>query len=199
MSTGYDGSQDIVLPMCGSGTLAIESALIAMNKPPSVLRSNFGFRHIKVFDEQIWKEMLNDSLKGAGKGPQQKRIIATDIDVEAIAAAKQNAKTAGVEHLIEFDVCDFADTDVPKGEGIVIVNPEYGLRLGALEKLEKEYKRIGDFFKQNCAGYTGYIFTGNKKLAGKVGLKTSARMIFFNGKIECRLLKYEMYEGTKQS
>ena len=199
MSTGYDGSQDIVLPMCGSGTLAIESALIAMNKPPSGLRNNFGFIHTKVFDEQIWKQMRNDARKAVCKGPQQKRIIATDIDGEAIAAAKQNAKTAGVEHLIEFNVCDFADTDVPKGEGIVIVNPEYGLRLGALEKLEKEYKRIGDFFKQNCVGYTGYIFTGNKKLAGKVGLKTSARMIFFNGKIECRLLKYEMYEGTKQS
>jgi putative N6-adenine-specific DNA methylase len=199
MSTGYDGSQDIVLPMCGSGTLAIESALIALNKPPSALRSNFGFRHIKVFDEQIWKQMRNDALKASSKGPQPKRIIATDIDVEAIAAAKQNAKTAGVEHLIEFDVCDFADSEVPKGKGIVIVNPEYGLRLGSLEKLEKEYKRIGDFFKQNCVGYTGYIFTGNKKLAGKVGLKTSSRMIFFNGKIECRLLKYEMYEGTKQS
>ncbi|MCK4752136.1 MAG: class I SAM-dependent RNA methyltransferase [Planctomycetes bacterium] len=197
MATGYDGSQDIVLPMCGSGTLAIESALIAMNKPPAGLRSNFGFTHIKVFDEQIWKQMRNDARKAVRKGPPQKRIIATDIDGNAITAARQNAKTAGVEHLIEFNVCDFADTDVPNGEGIVIVNPEYGLRLGELEELEKEYKRIGDFFKQSCAGYTGYIFTGNRKLTGKVGLKTSARMIFFNGKIECRLLKYEMYEGTK--
>lgn len=199
MAVGYDGSQDIVLPMCGSGTLAIESALIAMNKPPVGLRSNFGFTHTRVFDEQIWKQMRNDARKTVRKGPLQKRIIATDIDAKAVTAARQNAKTAGVEHLIEFKVCDFADTDVPKGEGIVIVNPEYGLRLGQLEKLEKEYERIGDFFKQNCAGYTCYIFTGNKKLAGKVGLKTSARMIFFNGKIECRLLKYEMYEGAKQS
>jgi len=199
MATGYDGSQDIVLPMCGSGTLAIESALIAMNKSPSGLRSNFGFTHTRVFDEQIWNQMRNDARKAVRKGPLQKRIIATDIDAKAITAARQNAKTAGVEHLIEFDVCDFADTDVPKGRGIIIVNPEYGLRLGQLEKLEKEYKRIGDFFKQNCAGYTGYIFTGNRKLAGKVGLRTSARMIFFNGKIECRLLKYQMYEGKKQS
>ncbi len=199
MATGYDGSQDIVLPMCGSGTLAIESALMAMNKPPAGLRSNFCFTHTKVFDEQIWKQMRNDASKAVRKGPLQKRIIATDIDPQAIAAAKQNAKTAGVEHLIEFNQCDFADTDVPRGQGIVIVNPEYGLRLGEIEKLGKEYKRIGDFFKQKCPGYTGYIFTGNRKLTGKVGLKASARMIFFNGKIECRLLKYEMYEGTKQS
>ncbi len=197
MATGYDGSQDIVLPMCGSGTLAIEAALIAMNKPAAGLRSNFGFKHVKVFDEQIWEEIRNDARKAVRKDKPQKRIIATDIDGQAIEAAKQNAKTAGVEHLVEFDVCDFADTYVPQGEGIVLMNPEYGLRLGEIQQLEKEYKRIGDFFKQNCAGYTGYIFTGNRKLSGKVGLRASARMIFFNGKIECRLLKYEMYQGKK--
>ncbi|MBL7107093.1 MAG: class I SAM-dependent RNA methyltransferase [Phycisphaerae bacterium] len=198
MATGYDGGQDIVLPMCGSGTLAIEAALIAMKKAPAGLRSNFGFMHFKVFDEQAWQRMRNDARKAVVKGRLKKRIIATDIDEEAIAAAKQNAKTAGVEHLIEFKVCDFAQTEVPEGGGIVIVNPEYGLRLGELDELEKEYKRLGDFFKQKCAGYSCYIFTGNKKLGGKVGLKTSAKMIFFNGKIECRLLKYEIYDGTRR-
>jgi len=199
MATGYDGLQDIVLPMCGSGTLAIESALIAMNKPPATLRSNFGFTHLKVFDEQIWKTIREDARKAVRKPSSLKRIIATDIDPQAIEAAKQNAKTAGVEHLIEFNVCDFADTEVPQGRGIVLVNPEYGLRLGEIEQLEKDYKRIGDFFKQKCEGYTGYIFTGNRQLAGKVGLKASSRMVFYNGKIECRLLKYELYKGTKPS
>ncbi|MGB2809113.1 MAG: hypothetical protein WBC22_15325 [Sedimentisphaerales bacterium] len=89
-------------------------------------------------------------------------------------------------------------TEVPEGEGIVVMNPEYGLRLGELESLEKEYKRIGDFFKKKCAGYTGYLLTANKQLAAKVGLKASRRMIFYNGKIECRLLKYELYEGIRQ-
>ncbi len=89
-------------------------------------------------------------------------------------------------------------TEVPEGEGIVVMNPEYGLRLGEIESLEKEYKRIGDFFKNKCAGYTGYLLTGNKQLAVKVGLKACRRMIFYNGKIECRLLKYELYEGTRQ-
>ena len=197
MATGYDGMQNIVLPMCGSGTLAIESALIAMNKPAGSLRSNFGFRHLKVFDERIWKEIRTGGRKNVRSRRLEKRIIATDIDPQAIAAARQNAKTAGVEELIEFGVCDFADTPVPKGGGIVLMNPEYGLRLGEADQLEKEYKRVGDFFKQKCAGCTGYIFTGNKQLAGKVGLKTSARMIFYNGKIECRLLKYELYKGGK--
>jgi len=198
MATEYDGSQHIVLPMCGSGTLAIESAFIGMNKPAGTLRSNYGFKHFKFFDEQMWEEIRNDARKSIRAGTLRKRIIATDIDEKAIEAARQNAKTAGVEHLIEFDVCDFADTEVPEGEGIVVINPEYGLRLGELESLEKEYKRIGDFFKKKCAGYTAYLLTGNLQLAKKVGLKASRRMIFYNGKIECRLLKYELYEGTKR-
>jgi putative N6-adenine-specific DNA methylase len=198
MATGYDGSQDLVLPMCGSGTLAIEAALMAMNKPSARLRSNFGFAHVKAFDEEVWKEMRNKARKGSDKKGLKKRIIATDIDEQAITAARQNARTAGVERVIEFGVCDFADTEVPDGEGIVLLNPEYGLRLGDVSELEKEYKRIGDFFKQKCAGYTGYIFTGNKQLAGKVGLRASRRMEFYNGKIECRLMKYELYKGTKE-
>jgi putative N6-adenine-specific DNA methylase len=94
-------------------------------------------------------------------------------------------------------VCDFADTELPAGEGIVVMNPEYGSRLGELEQLEAEYKRIGDFLKQRCAGYTAYLLIGNKELSAKIGLKASRRMVFYNGKIECRLLKYELYKGIK--
>jgi putative N6-adenine-specific DNA methylase len=198
MATGYDGSKDIVLPMCGSGTLAIEAALIAMNKPAGALRSNFGFKHVKSFDEQIWKEIRSDVRKTIRRDAMQKRIIATDIDEQAIYAARQNARTAGVEHLIEFNVCDFADTELPAGEGIVVMNPEYGSRLGELEKLETEYKRIGDFLKQRCAGRTAYLLIGNKELSAKIGLKASRRMVFYNGNIECRLLKYELYKGTRE-
>jgi putative N6-adenine-specific DNA methylase len=138
METGYDGSQDIVLPMCGSGTLAIEAAMIATNKAAGSLRVNFGFQHLKPFDEDAWKTIRNDARKAALKSID-KRIIATDIEPYVIEAAKQNAKTAGVDHLIEFKVCDFAETDVPEGEGIVMMNPEYGLRLGDVAELEKEY------------------------------------------------------------
>ncbi len=198
MATGFDGSQDIVLPMCGSGTLAIEAALIAMNKPAGSLRSNFGFKHVKIFDEQIWKKLRNDIRKTIRKNGLKKRIIATDIDEQAIYAARQNARTAGVEHLIEFSACDFADTQLPTGEGIIVMNPEYGSRLGELEQLEKVYKRIGDFLKQRCAGHTAYLLIGNKELSAKIGLKASHRIVFYNGNIECRLLKYELYKGTKQ-
>jgi len=197
MAAGYGGSQDLVLPMCGSGTLAIEAAFIAMNKPAAIHRSNFGFKHIKVFDEQKWQQVRDEFTKNTKKDLNGKRIIATDIHPEAIKAAKQNAKTAGVEHLIEFGVCDFAETEIPATEGIVLMNPEYGLRLGDTSQLEAMYKRIGDFFKQKCAGCTGYVFTGNRNLAGKIGLRAARRMEFFNGNIECRLMKYELYSGTK--
>ena len=197
LASGYDGGGPLVLPMCGSGTLAIEGAFMALNKAAGILRSNFGFRHFKMFEEERWKEIRNEVRKGERKEGGIGRIVATDIDGEAVAAARQNARTAGVEHLIEFGVCDFAETQVPEGEGIVLVNPEYGLRMGDTGALEGEYKRLGDFFKQRCAGYTGYLFTGNKRLAGKVGLQASRRMVFYNGKVECRLLKYEMYLGSR--
>jgi putative N6-adenine-specific DNA methylase len=98
-----------------------------------------------------------------------------------------------VEHLIEFGVCDYSGTPIPEGGGIVILNPEYGERMGKLKELENVYKGIGDFFKQKCRGYTGYIFTGNLDLAKKVGLRAKRRIQFFNGSIECRLLEYELY------
>ncbi|MHC5061408.1 MAG: THUMP domain-containing class I SAM-dependent RNA methyltransferase [Planctomycetota bacterium] len=197
IATGYDGSQELILPMCGSGTLAIEAALIAMNKPAGALRNNFGFKHVKGFDEQIWEELRRDISKTVYKDAIQKRIIATDINEQAIRAATQNARTAGVEHLIDFDVCDFADTELPTGKGIIVINPEYGWRLGELERLGPEYKRIGDFLKQRCAGHTAYLLIGNKELSAKIGLKASRRFVFYNGNIECRLLKYELYKGTK--
>ncbi|MDT8301817.1 MAG: class I SAM-dependent RNA methyltransferase [Sedimentisphaerales bacterium] len=203
IATGYDGSEPLICPMCGSGTLAIEAALIASRRPPGLLRSNYGFMHVKYFDEPGWRQMRGEALKmskmrGGKADFKPARIIATDIDAGAVEAARKNAMTAGVSHLIDFDVCDFGDTVIPPGAGIVIMNPEYGLRLGEIEKLQKIYKRIGDFFKQKCAGYTGYIFTGNPALAKKVELRTSRRFEFYNANIECRLLKYELYTGTKK-
>lgn len=196
-ATGYDGTMTLVLPMCGSGTLAIEAALIAQNRAAGLLRTNYGFMHVKAFDEDFYKTMRAELRKKSKKTPI-KPIIANDISEKAIIAAKNNAKTAGVDHLIEFSVCDFAETPIPEEAGIVLMNPEYGMRLGEVKELEETYKRIGDFFKQRCAGYTGFVFTGNLDLAKKIGLRTKSRKIFFNAKIECRLLEYEMYAGSRK-
>ena len=123
--------------------------------------------------------------------------MATDISGRALDAARKNAKAAGVDHLIEFRKCPFEKTLVLPGDGIVILNPEYGERMGEESALENTYQQIGDFFKHKCAGKTGYVFTGNLNLAKKVGLRTKRRTEFLNGKLDCRLLEYELYDGRR--
>lgn len=197
METGYDGTEPLVNPMCGSGTLAIEAALLATGRAPGLLRSNFGFKHLIGFDDAAWQAIRAAAHK-VRRSSRPAPIIATDLDDRAVRAAEQNARTAGVDQLIQFKVCDFADTPIPSEQGIVILNPEYGERMGQEKALEPLYARIGDFFKQKCPGFTGYVFTGNPHLAKKIGLKASRRIPFYNANIECRLLKYEMYEGSRR-
>jgi len=197
LASGWDGRANFVNPMCGSGTLAIEAALIGLHQAPGLLRESFGFRHLKGFQESFWdpwvKEAragIRDSLKG--------KIVATDRSPEAIRAARQNARAAGVEGWIEFGVCNFSETPIPEGGGVVILNPEYGERMGKITELAGVYRGIGDFFKQKCQGYTGFIFTGNLDLAKEVGLRAMRRIPFFNSNIECRLLEYALYEGSRK-
>lgn len=197
LAAGWTGEGNFINPMCGSGTLAIEAALVALNRAPGLLRNNFGFMHRKGYSEAFWNE-AREKAKRVAKKSLSGRIIATDIHPDAIEAAKKNAATAGVEHLIEFGVCDYGDTTLPAGGGVVIMNPPYGERMGELAKLEDTYKGVGDFFKQKCRGYTGYVFTGNAGLAKKVSLKPKRSIPFFNSGIECRLLEYELYEGTRK-
>lgn len=132
-ATGWRGETNFINPMCGSGTLAIEAALIALNKAPGLLRNNYGFMHIKEFPQDDWQALRKQARADAQK-KLPVRIIATDMNKEAIAAAKQNAQTAGVDHLIEFNVCHFEKTFVPEGTGIIVVNPPYGERMGADNK-----------------------------------------------------------------
>ena len=197
IATGWEGTGAFINPMCGSGTLAIEAAQIALGRAPGLLRSNFGFMHLKGYDQALWN-VLREQAKNEARKSLPGRIIATDLSREAVEAAGKNAATAGMEHLIEFDVCDFAETPLPEGGGVVVMNPAYGERMGESAKLEVTYKRIGDFLKQKCRGYTGYVFTGNPGLAKKVSLKPKRSLQFFNSGIECRLLEYDIYEGTRK-
>jgi putative N6-adenine-specific DNA methylase len=197
LSTGWHGEGALVNPMCGSGTIVIEAALLALNKAPGLLRNNYGFMHIKGFDREAWDKMRKEASKEVIK-KFPGRIIASDIDPNVVEAAKRNARTAGVEHIIEFETTEFAATEVPDGEGVVIMNPPYGERLGQERELEDLYALMGDFMKQRCTGKRGYVFTGNPSLSKKIGLRTRSRRQFHNGPIECRLLEYEIYEGTRK-
>ena len=214
LAARWDVSTPFVVPMCGSGTPAIEAALIARNRAPGILRERFTFMGLKgyrdaesiaepnmepstVTPQSIWIALRSEARKGertTGLPP----IIATDIDPQAIVISKQNAEAAGVLEDLEFDVCDFAYTRIPVQPGVVFLNPEYGARMGDAATLEPIYARIGDFFKQRCSGWRGFVFTGNMELSRKIGLRSICRKIFFNGPIECRLVGFEMYDGTRR-
>ncbi|RYG01827.1 MAG: class I SAM-dependent RNA methyltransferase [Chitinophagaceae bacterium] len=199
LSTKWDRRSPFVNPMCGSGTLAIEAALLASNTRPGLFRSNFAFMHLQDFREGPYLELRGD-LENLIEEPEGLKIIASDYSNQAIENAKKNAKAAGVADMIDFAVCDFADTEVPQGaKGIMFVNPEYGERLGDNDELTHTYKRIGDFMKQRCGGYFGYMFTGNLELAKKIGLKPSRKIEFYTSTIDCRLFEYELYEGSRRS
>ncbi len=197
MATGWDGTRDFINPMCGSGTLAIEAAWIALNRAPGLLRNNFGFMHIKGYHKPLWQSLRNRALQES-RNSMNCRILATDISRQAIEAARQNAAQAGVENMIEFSVCDYRKTPLTDNTGIVMLNPEYGQRLGNPGTLEETYREIGNFFKQRCIGMTGYVFSGNLEMSKKIGLKTKRRIPFFNGGIECRLMEYELYAGSRR-
>jgi len=186
----------LVNPMCGGGTLAIEAAWMASRTPPGFQRNSFGFMHVEGFDASVWKTIRTDESRDRLVRPNAVRIIATDHDPQAIAAAKANAELAGVSAWIEFSVCDFTKTRLPPPPGLVVFNPEYGERLGKDADLMAQYKGIGDFMKLNASGYTGAVFTGNAEMIKPIGLKPRLRIPLFNGPIECRLLVFDLYGGT---
>lgn len=198
MATKWDRKSPFVNPMCGSATVAIEAALMATNRRPGLYRHNYSFMHVKGYNASDYQEQLKKLQDQITEIPTLK-IIATDISEDAIKISKVNAGIAGVEQLIDFAVCDFEDTIIPEAPGVVYFNPEYGERLGEVTELETTYARIGDFLKKKCQGYLGYIFTGNLDLAKKIGLKASRRIEFYTSKIDCRLLEYEMYVGSRRA
>lgn len=207
LASRWDAASTFINPMCGSGTLAIEAAQIARKQPPGLLRENYAFMHLQGYDEYYapsWQTLCNEARQTM-LDTLPFPIITTDLSKKAIEAAEHNAHAADVHRFLRFDVCDFEKTPVPPANTAfygtipcIMLNPPYGERLGEAESLEAEYKRIGDFLKHHGRGYTGYVFTGNFDAAKRLGLKTSRRIAFLNSDIECRLLEYELYEGSRR-
>lgn len=191
-ATGWDKQSPFVNPMCGTGTLAIEAALMALKRPPGLFRENYGFMHLKGYRSQYFDE-VRQAIKSQMLREIPCKIIASDHDDKALKAAEANARKAGVLKFIRFRKCKFSETPIPEKPGICIMNPEYGERMGEEEGLQDTYTQIGDFFKQQCKGYQGFVFTGNLELAKAIGLKTQSRTPFYNGKLECRLLGFDLY------
>ncbi len=197
MASKWDRKSPFVNPMCGSSTIAIEALLLATKRRPGLYRSNYSFMHVTGYEKHMYeteyKKMEEEVIEVPGL-----KVIASDLSDDAIYVSKINAAEAGVENLMEFEVCDFELTQIPAGPGVIYFNPEYGERLGEIPELEEAYARIGDFMKKKCQGYTGYIFTGNLDLAKKIGLRASKKIEFYTSQIDCRLFEYEMYLGSKR-
>ncbi len=198
LASKWDRQSPFINPMCGSGTLAIEAALIATDRRPGLLRENYAFMHVKGYDENVYKDELKTIRAKVKKIPELK-IIMSDNRQDAIDISKVNAELAGVDNLIEFILCDFSETPIPATPGVLFINPEYGERMGELTELEVTYAAIGDFMKKKCQGYLGYIFTGNLDLAKKIGLKANRRIEFYSAQLDCRLLEYELYGGSRRT
>lgn len=198
LATQWNRNSAFVNPMCGSSTIAIEAALLATNRMPGLYRDNYAFMHLAGFEKEMYAVERKRLEEAINEKPGLK-IIASDISEDAVNISKINAGIAGVEKMIQFEQCDFEKTFIPPHEnGVIYFNPEYGDRLGEEAALTATYKRMGDFMKQQCKGYTGYIFTGNLELAKKIGLKPSRRIEFYTSKIDCRLFEYELYAGTRE-
>jgi len=190
--SGWDGTVPFLDPMCGTGTIAIEAALKALRVPPGLLRAGFGFQRWPGYDRGLWDRLVEEARQGMLAGLPAP-VLGSDISHSAVAMANENARRAGVGELITLGRGEISELSPPAGPGILIFNPPYGKRLGEVEDLKILYKEIGDVMKKRCKGYTAYLFTGNLELAKSVGLKASRRIVLYNGPIECRLLKYEMY------
>jgi 23S rRNA (guanine2445-N2)-methyltransferase / 23S rRNA (guanine2069-N7)-methyltransferase len=187
-------------PMCGSGTLPIEAGLIAARVAPGLFRQRFGFERWGGHQDALWKELRAEAESQVIRDPKKiPKIIGTDRDVRAVRAALSHVERAGLRGMVHIERRDFGETVRPDEQGILMINPPYGERLGEIEELKPLYAEIGHVMKQRFAGWEGYVLTSEPDLAKAVRLSPARKYVLFNGAIECRLLKYELFSGSGRS
>ncbi|MDK4687825.1 THUMP domain-containing class I SAM-dependent RNA methyltransferase [Kingella negevensis] len=193
---GYDGSQPFQDPFCGSGTIAIEAALIALNRAAGLNR-RFGFENLANFDKALWIKLKAEARSQIKDKPLAK-ISASDNDRFMTRAAKENAQAAEVDMFIEINTLDAQDTR-PNGEnGVVVSNPPYGVRLAEVQALHALYPQLGSWLKQHYAGWTAGMFTGDMEMPKLMRLKPKRKIPLFNGNLDCRLFLFDMVSGSNR-
>lgn len=194
MKSGWRGESNFIDPMCGSGTLLIEAAMIATGTPPGIHRQGFGFEKWNDFDEELFSDIYNDDSTSR---EFDFKIFGSDVSVQAISAAEQNAKNSGMKKYIELSLMPLQQyTEAPKPVGVLMTNPPYGERL-KVEDLDELYSMIGERLKHVYMGYDSYVLSYKKELFDKIGLKPSKRFFLFNGALECEMRQYEIFEGKR--
>ena len=192
--SGWDKKSTFIDPMCGSGTLLIEAGLMARNIPPGIFKDHFGFQKWKNYNAALW-EKIREEAKANIKESEAK-IIGGDAVFRVIEKARNNITRAGLDGDIIITNKRFEEHKPSDEGGTVIINPPYGERL-EMEDINGFYKLIGDTLKKNFTGYDVWIISSNKEAMKKIGLAASKRLIVWNGPLECKFHKFEMYRGTK--
>jgi len=190
--SGWQPQQAFCDPLCGSGTLPIEAALIGLNRAPGLFRDRFGFETWPDFDAPLWQR-LREQAQAGQKESLAAPIVGCDRDRDVIAQAETNAQNSQVAAQITLQTSDLATVEAPADSGILLCNPPYGERLGRDEDLGAFYRLLGDVLKQRFKGWTAFVLSGNKSLARSIGLKSSQRIPVWNGNLPCQLMKYELY------
>ena len=194
LKTGWRGGSDFIDPMCGSGTLLIEAAMIAMNVPPGIYRQNFAFEKWKNFNADLFETIYNDD---SGEREFKHKIYGSDISSEAIAIAAKNVKNAGLDKSIDLKVMPFESyTEAPSENAILVTNPPYGERIKP-EDLFGLYENIGERLKHVFMGYSAWILSYKKECFDKIGLKPSKKIQLVNGSLQCEFRKYDIFAGKK--
>ena len=195
MMSGWDGQCDFMDPMCGSGTIPVEAAMIACNIPPNINRKEFAFEKWPDFDANLFEKIIESSLKKTRE--LHHKIYGYDKAPSAVAKAKDNVKNANLSEYITITQRNFFETYKPvDGKLHMVFNPPYGERLSI--DMEQFYKSIGDTLKKHYPGTDAWFITSNMEALKHVGLRPSRKIKLFNGHLESRLVKYEMYEGSKK-
>jgi len=193
----WDMKSPLVDGMCGSGTIVIEAALMAQNIAPGLMRGEFGYATWKDFDRRLHDRLVNDAVKRMKPDPQAE-ILGSDIDGRVLKEALGNARRADVAGNIAFKHMSFESIAPPPGPGVLIMNPPYGERMKSADIMAL-YAMIGDTLKNRFEGYRAYIFSGNSRAVQAIGLRSAKKIKLFNGPIECRLCRFDMYSGSRKA
>jgi 23S rRNA G2445 N2-methylase RlmL len=190
--SGWDRKSPLVDFMCGSGTFLVEAAMMALNVAPGMQRKSFGFQNLLNYEPESWDKVINEAIEGELEDVDFK-IYGYDIDRRILDSARDNAKRAGVDHIIEFKREPVATVEPPAEKGMVVLNPPYGARIGDEDNLRDVYRDLSFTLKHRFKGWDAWILSGNKDLIMDLKLKSTQKHFVFNGNIECRFLKYSMF------
>jgi putative N6-adenine-specific DNA methylase len=196
LTSKWDANSPLVDLMCGSATILIEAGLLARNIAPGIFRTEFGFERWKDFDEELWNNLRTEAIAGQ-KESLSFRITGIERDHAVIDAARENIRVAGLTNDIDLHCMSFQGYIPEVLPSTIITNPPYGLRI-TTEDLFQMYTDLGASFKKVFPGVTAWVFTANREASHKIGLKPSRKIPLFNGAIECRFMKFEMYSGTRK-